>query len=61
MRKGDRVEVTAQWSSFYRMRGRVTATVPHLMVLIDDDAYPIRVGEREVTRLESEHHMTAGD
>jgi hypothetical protein len=58
---GDRIVVTAQWSSFYRMRGIVVAVTPHLMVLIDDDAYPIRMGEREVTRESVEPTWTAGE
>ncbi len=48
---GDRVKVTAQWSSFHGLTGVVTQTRPHIMMLIDDDRLPIRVIEREVTRL----------
>ncbi len=48
MKPGDRVVVVAHWSTFRGMRGRVVATMPHLMILIDDDKYPIRVGTREV-------------
>ncbi len=48
MKPGDRVVVVAHWSTFRGMRGRVVATSPHLMILIDDDKYPIRVGTREV-------------
>ncbi len=58
---GDRVVVTAQWSSFVGMRGLVVAVTPHLMVLIDGDAYPIRMGEREVTRERVEPTWTAGE
>ena len=57
MRVGDRVIVSAQWSSFYTMRGTVTQTAPHLMILIDRDTYPIRVGEREVTLEETKQHI----
>ncbi len=49
VRVGDPVIVTAHWSSFRGMRGRVTQTSPHLMILIERDTYPIRVGVREVT------------
>ena len=47
-RKGDRVLFVALWSSFAGMRGTVTATVPHVMVRIDNDAYDIRVGVKEI-------------
>jgi hypothetical protein len=49
MRPGDRVIVTAQWSSFFGMKGAVAAVRPHLMILVDGDSYPIRVGPKEVT------------
>jgi len=48
-RKGDRVLFTAAWSSFHGMRGVVTSTVPHVMVRIDNDAYDIRVGVKEIS------------
>jgi len=57
VRVGDRVVVTAQWSSFAGMRGVVTATSPHLMILIDRDKYPIRVGVKEVApEADTQHH-----
>ena len=49
MRPGDRVVFTAQWSSFYGMRGAVAAVRPNMMVLLDGDSHPIRVGPKEVT------------
>jgi len=54
---GDRVEVHAQWCSFYRSRGVVTAVKPHLMIVVDGDTYPIRFGEREVSVVESVQHV----
>jgi len=45
---GDRIRFVAHWSSFHGMRGVVQQLRPHVMVLIDGDTYPIRVGEREV-------------
>lgn len=48
MRVKDRVRVTAAWSSFYGMRGRVTQVEPHIMIIIEGDVQPIRVGEREI-------------
>ena len=52
MRIGDPVRVTAAWSPFYGYRGTVTQVTPHLMIRIEGDSYPIRVGEREVVREE---------
>lgn len=52
MKVGDRVVVVAMWSSFHTMKGRVTALTPHLMIIIDHDLHPIRVGEREIALLE---------
>jgi len=49
MRVGDRVLFTAMWSSFFGMKGRVEQLTPHIMVRIDGDSYPIRVGSREIT------------
>ncbi len=46
---GDRVVVTAQWSSFFGMKGAVASVRPHLMILIDGDKFPIRVGAKEIT------------
>ncbi len=48
IRNGDRVVFVAQWSSFYRMKGRVTQVTPHTMIIVDGDSYPIRVGEKEI-------------
>lgn len=48
MKPGDRIIFTAHWSSFYGYRGAVAMTKPHLMVLIDGDSYPIRVGAKEI-------------
>lgn len=56
MRPGARIIVTAQWSSFYGMKGTVNATSPHLMITIDGDTYPIRMGAREVAPLETAPH-----
>lgn len=58
----DRVRVTATWSSFVGMAGRVTATRPHIMVILDGDRLPIRVTEREIARLDtSEISMTGAE
>lgn len=57
MRPGDRIEVTASWSSFRGQRGRIVATAPHLMVVLDDDPRPMRVGQTEVAPLGSESHV----
>lgn len=48
MRKDDRVEFHAMWSSFFGLRGKVVSTTPRLMVLIDGDRHPVAVGDREV-------------
>ncbi len=62
MKIGDPIVVSAQWSSFYGFRGRVTATDPHLMVLLHGDAHSIRVGEREVRGDEpSELNLTGAE
>jgi hypothetical protein len=62
VRVGDLVCVAAQWSSFYGMKGKVTAIAPHLMILIHGDKYPIRVGEREVVVEEpSELNLTGAE
>ncbi len=58
---GDRVLMFAMWSSFYKMKGTVTAVAPHLKVLVDDDKYPLRMGPRECVHLEEPTRpMTAG-
>lgn len=48
MKVGDRIVVTAMWSCFHTMKGRVVQLEPHLMIIIDHDKYPIRVGVHEV-------------
>ncbi len=50
MRPGDRVRVVAPWSSFKDQRGELVTTEPHVMVRIDGDSYPIRMGRGEVVR-----------
>lgn len=57
---GDRIVVTAQWSSFYGMRGEVVSVTPHTMVIIDGDTYPIRVGDREIAKDVRDPTWTAG-
>ncbi len=57
---GDRVLVFAHWSSFYQQRGTVAQTKPHLMVRIDGDSLPLRMGEREVVRLEESAQHIGG-
>ena len=58
---GDRVVIFAHWSSFYRQQGTVNATTPHLMVTVDGDTYPMRMGERECIRIDdAPEPMTAG-
>ncbi len=51
MKVGQRVLFIARWSTFLGKRGHVSQTAP-LMVVMDDDPKPIRVGEREVIPLE---------
>lgn len=48
MIKGDRVLFVALWSTFYKQRGEVTSTTPHLMVRLDGDEHPMRVRDDEV-------------
>lgn len=57
---GDRVLVFAYWSSFYKMAGTVTQVAPYLMVRVDGDSYPIRMGDRECVRLEESRHHVGG-
>lgn len=57
MRVGDRIEVTARWSSFVGKRGRVTEMHPFMMVVLDDDPRPLRIEEQSVVRVESERHV----
>ena len=54
MKIGDRVQVVALWSSFHTMKGRITQLEPVLMIVIDHDKYPIRVGAQEIALVESE-------
>ena len=63
VRLGTRVTVTAQWSSFRGMRGAVIAVHPHVMILIDGDKYPIRVGAKEITEddMPTEPNMTGAE
>lgn len=61
MYRGDRVRVTAAWSSFVGMTGVVTETRPHLMVRLDGDRYPIRVSDREIVRIDEEISMTGAE
>jgi hypothetical protein len=48
---GDRVHFTSLWSTFAGLAGYVTATTPHLMVLIDGDRLPVRVHAKEVAQM----------
>ncbi len=61
MRRGDRVEVVASWSTFRGMRGRVDSVAPYLMVVLDDDPRPVRMGETEVMLVGSERDLVAGE
>ncbi len=61
MYRGDRVLVTAMWSTYVGMYGVVTATSPHLMIKLDGDRLPIRVGDREVSRSDAELAMTGAE
>lgn len=62
MKAGARVRVLADWSTFRGQEGRVTATRPHLMVLLRDERQPMRFGETEVSEVsESDPHMVAGE
>ena len=58
MNRDDRVEFCAHWSSFFGMKGTVVATKPFLMVLLDGDRHPVRVGDREVRPLEPQPAVT---
>jgi hypothetical protein len=48
MKVGARVLVFAEWSSFRGMRGTVTQSAPFMMVLLDGERQPLRVGKSEV-------------
>ena len=54
---GRRVEFVATWSSFVGMLGTIVQVRPHLMVRLDDDPRPIRVGDREVLLIEEPQHI----
>ena len=60
MKLGDPIVVTAHWSSFYKMHGKVTQLTPHVMVKLEGDLFPIRVGEREIAVVERDEHITGG-
>ena len=47
VKKGDRVAITSDWSSFRGQRGTVIQTHPYITVQIDGDSTPIRIGDRE--------------
>lgn len=60
MKLGEPVIFVADWSSFVGKRGHVTQVHPFVMVVLDDDPRPIRVGEREVVPAsETAHHAGA--
>ncbi len=61
MYRGDRVLVTAQWSTYAGMYGVVTSTTPHLMIRLDGDRLPIRVSEREVSYADAEFTLTGAE
>ncbi len=61
VRTGDRVRVTAAWSSFVGMAGVVKQVQPHLMILLDGDRMPIRVGEREIAFDSDEVSLTGAE
>lgn len=63
MKIGQRVLFIASWSSFKGKRGHVCQTEPVLMVVMDDDPKPIRVGEREVIPLDfdSRRHLAGAE
>jgi hypothetical protein len=48
MKVGSRVLITAGWSSFHHRRGVITQLDPYLMVLLDGEAKPLRMGVREL-------------
>lgn len=54
---GERVIVIAPWSTFRGERGVVVQTRPHLMVRLDDDPRPLRMGDGEVIAEQSERHI----
>ena len=58
---GDRVHVVEPWSSFRGMRGTVTQVRPYIMILIDGDRLPIRVGEREIAREANDPSLTGAE
>jgi len=49
---GDLVLFVAPWNTFKGQRGRVTATTPHFMVLVDGDRLPMRFDVREVVEVD---------
>lgn len=55
-----RVRVVSEWSSFCGMTATVTATHPHLMITVDDDPRPIRVGANEIVPIPDEPQHTKG-
>lgn len=61
MRVDATVVVVAGWSTFRARRGRVTATQPHLMVLLDGEPKPMRFGDREVVEESNPGPMVAGE
>jgi hypothetical protein len=48
---GARVRVTAHWSSFRDMSGRVTQVEPCVMVLLDGYIHPIRIDPVSLSEL----------
>jgi hypothetical protein len=47
MKVGTRVLITAGWSSFHHRRGVITQIEPFIMVLLEGERKPLRMGHRE--------------
>lgn len=60
MKRGDAVLVVAPWSSFHGMRGEVTQAEPHVMVLLDGETKPLRMGATEIIPAEESTRHIGG-
>lgn len=57
MRVGDRIEVVARWSQLLGHRGRVVATNPCVMVILEGDRRALHIGAESLRPLGSERHI----
>jgi hypothetical protein len=54
---GEPVIVVATWSSFRGRKGVVTQVTPFVMVQLEGEAFPLRMGAGEVVAEQSERHV----